>query len=77
MSDYRRIFLDYQKKHLSNYLKMKVAAEDWHAVSDAANDLREVELELRLNAERQIQIQGCCCQCHSQSPDDPRSHQPK
>lgn len=23
------------------YLKMKVEQEDWHAVSDAANDLRE------------------------------------
>lgn len=29
------------------YLKIKVEAEDWHAVSDAANDLREVDAELR------------------------------
>lgn len=27
------------------YLQMKVAEADWHAVSDAANDLRELEAE--------------------------------
>lgn len=26
---------------------MKIRAEDWHAVSDAANDLREVDAMLR------------------------------
>lgn len=25
------------------YLNLKVAAEDWHGVSDAANDLREMD----------------------------------
>lgn len=29
------------------YLQMKVSAEDWHGVSDAANDLREIDAEIR------------------------------
>lgn len=29
---------------------MKLQQEDWHAVSDAANDLREVEMALRLTS---------------------------
>lgn len=32
-----------ERKALIEYLKVKVAAEDWHAVSDAANDLRVLE----------------------------------
>lgn len=32
---------------LVRYLHVKVAAEDWHGVSDAANDLRELDAELR------------------------------
>jgi hypothetical protein len=27
------------------YLRMKVETEDWHGVSDAANDLRELEAQ--------------------------------
>jgi hypothetical protein len=29
------------------YLQAKVSDADWHGVSDAANDLREIEAELR------------------------------
>ena len=37
MSNARQVLID--------YLKMKTDAEDWHAVSDAANDLRVLETE--------------------------------
>ena len=30
------------------YLDMKIAEEDWHGVSDAANDLREIDAEARV-----------------------------
>lgn len=39
--------LSEQRKVLVDYLRMKVEAEDWHGVSDAANDLREIDAELR------------------------------
>jgi len=32
---------------LIEYLKAKADAEDWHGVSDAANDLRELDAELK------------------------------
>lgn len=32
-----------QHATLVAYLRMKVEQRDWHAVSDAANDLREIE----------------------------------
>jgi hypothetical protein len=38
-----------KRRILVEYLKMKTEDYDWHAVSDAANDLREVEIELKLN----------------------------
>lgn len=44
-------------RRLIDYLEAKVAAADWHAVSDAANDLRELEAEERARAER-IEITG-------------------
>lgn len=36
-----------KKRILVDYLKMKTEDGDWHAVSDAANDLREVEIHLQ------------------------------
>lgn len=33
------------------YLKMKVEAEDWHAVQDAGSDLREIDTEIRVRGE--------------------------
>lgn len=41
-----------QHAALVAYLRMKVEQRDWHGVSDAANDLRELEAkhpELRSN----------------------------
>lgn len=35
------------RRTLIEYLKAKVDREDWHGVSDAANDLRELEAEQR------------------------------
>lgn len=35
-----------RKTHLE-YLSMKMGAEDWHGVADAANDLREIDAEAR------------------------------
>ena len=32
-----------QKKILLEYLQVMIALEDWHGVSDVANDLRELE----------------------------------
>ena len=32
-----------QKKILLEYLQVMIAIEDWHGVSDLANDLRELE----------------------------------
>lgn len=35
-----------RKKALVEYLKSKIAEEDWHGVSDAANDLRVLEAKI-------------------------------
>ena len=35
------------RRRLIEYLESKVALADWHGVSDAANDLRELEAEKR------------------------------
>jgi len=43
----RRGSLREQREVLKSYLRMKTDAEDWHGVSDAANDLREIDAELR------------------------------
>lgn len=32
-----------QRRHMINYLNMKVQVQDWHAVADAAMDLREID----------------------------------
>ena len=39
----------YRQHHqvLREYLKMKAEQRDWHGVSDAANDLRELEAQQR------------------------------
>lgn len=42
------------KKILIDVLRLKTLQEDWHGVSDAANDLREVEVAIRLNLQVQI-----------------------
>lgn len=34
------------------YMKTCMAAEDWHAVSDAACDLRELDAEIRAKKKR-------------------------
>lgn len=38
--------LQKQKEALVSYLLSKVEANDWHAVSDAANDIRVIEAKL-------------------------------
>jgi len=40
--------LEEQKKQLIAYLLSKADADDWHAVADAAMDLREVEARLEI-----------------------------
>lgn len=37
-----------QKRALVAYLDSKKEAEDWHAVQDAASDIREIEAVLRV-----------------------------
>lgn len=34
---------DIQKKLMKEYLQVVIAQEDWHGVSDIANDIRELE----------------------------------
>lgn len=36
------------RETLLDYMDSKVHLEDWHAVSDAANDLREIDLEIQI-----------------------------
>lgn len=43
----RRADLQHSKRILIAYLNSKITLQDWHAVSDAANDLREIEVEIR------------------------------
>lgn len=40
--------LSEQKKLMIEYMKLKMAEEDWHGVCDAANDLRELEVAIKL-----------------------------
>ena len=42
-----------RREVLVEYLNSCVKARDWHAVSDAANDIRCVEVELRVLKELQ------------------------
>ncbi len=41
------IEVEHRKQLLVEYCQMKLDVGDWHGVSDAANDLRELEVELR------------------------------
>jgi hypothetical protein len=48
MSQKKTLIKDYtdfqtQKEILLEYLQVMIAIEDWHGVSDVANDLRELE----------------------------------
>jgi hypothetical protein len=48
MSQKKTLIKDYtdfqtQKEILLEYLQVMIAIEDWHGVSDLANDLRELE----------------------------------
>ena len=40
-------FLEQRKAIILSDLKMKVEAEDWHGVADAAMDLREIEAQIK------------------------------
>ena len=46
--NYRIQDLEQLKSQLIQYIEVKIKVEDWHSVSDAANDLREIEVELRI-----------------------------
>jgi len=37
--------LNKRKKVMIVYLQLKTSQQDWHGVSDAANDLRDIEAE--------------------------------
>lgn len=43
----RLMRLGSQHAAMVNYLKVMLDRSDWHGVSDAANDLREIECEMR------------------------------
>jgi hypothetical protein len=40
--------LEVQIEKLVEYIHLKIEQADWHGVSDAANDIRELEAQLRL-----------------------------
>ena len=42
------ISLKAQKESLISYMKSKIDAEDWHAIQDAASDIREIEAKLEV-----------------------------
>lgn len=42
------IALNRQKAQLIDYLKSKIDAEDFHAVQDAASDIREIDAKLEV-----------------------------
>ena len=37
-----------QKQYLIDYLLSKVSSEDWHAVQDAASDIREINAKIMI-----------------------------
>lgn len=37
-----------ERKQLIAYLKSKLSSEDWHAVQDAASDIREIEAKIEV-----------------------------
>lgn len=37
-----------RKTQLIAYLNSKILAQDWHAVQDAASDIREIEAQLKI-----------------------------
>jgi hypothetical protein len=43
-----------QKINLIAYLTSKIKAADWHAVQDAASDIREIDAKLEVLAEHTI-----------------------
>jgi len=40
--------LERQVKQLVDYVCLKIEQTDWHGVSDAANDIRELEAQIKL-----------------------------
>jgi len=48
MNDVLQTQLKNEKQSLIQYLKIKTDSQDWHAVADAAMDLREIEAKLSI-----------------------------
>jgi hypothetical protein len=48
MNESRIQSLRAERATLLAYLRCRVDNEDWHGVSDAANDIREIEREIRV-----------------------------
>jgi hypothetical protein len=53
-----RIDLINQKVTLAGYCASKMKANDWHAVQDAASDIREIDAKLELLDEQAIKSAG-------------------
>ena len=43
--------LERRKEVMIDYMRVKIQEEDWHGVSDAAMDIREMETEMRIREE--------------------------
>lgn len=64
-----------RKDALITYMRAKIEEGDWHGVSDAANDLRELEVEMRLKPDAAPTPQWYyMCDVHGKVPL--RSHEP-
>jgi DnaJ-domain-containing protein 1 len=50
--------LEQRRANLIGYMRMKIDAADWHAVADAAMDLRELEVEIRLEPQYRFTVAG-------------------
>lgn len=52
-----------QRTKLIEYMKMKIDQQDWHGVSDAANDLRDLDSEWKGRNDLQLELEGMANSC--------------
>lgn len=56
---------EYRRRTLIEYMRVKMEEADWHGVSDAANDLREIEAEEKGRSQRPEYTCNICLERHS------------
>lgn len=55
--------LENQKADLVQYLQSKLRSGDWHAIQDAASDIREINAVLRILYEQDAEYTGLVAVC--------------